>query len=226
MVRNFREEYKLNVEKNINSDMIRLWRTQKKEIIKYLEELKDKEKIKILELGSGRGFMIKELKGKGFNIIGSDFNPANLKLAKKINKVILKNIDAERISSKDSFYDIVISIELIEHLPNLKKHLIEVKRILKSQGVYIISTPNYKIEKIYNFISRYVDKSHISSQTHKSIKNLLNKEGFSVKFLHIKELTPGQKNKLGIFRIFYPIRFLPKILQPSIICVAKLENKQ
>jgi 2-polyprenyl-3-methyl-5-hydroxy-6-metoxy-1,4-benzoquinol methylase len=227
MINKNRKIYAKLVKENINSNIIKKYRTRQYPLIKYLENL-DNKKVKILELGSGRGFLVKELDNKGFNIDGSDFNPINIQLAKKINNVYLKNLDAENINLKDSTYNIVISVELIEHLPNLKSHFEEVKRILKIEGLYLISTPNKTIEDIYSIFKRKnpkLPKLHVSSQTHKSLKNILQKEGFSIKFLRMNSLTNGQKDKLGFLSFFYPIKILPIKLQPSIICIAKLRRK-
>lgn len=222
--KNLSLKYEKIVRETSDSEIIQKWRTCQEEIIRYLKNFD--RNLSILELGSGRGFMIKELIKNGFHrITGSDFNPANLELAKKINQVELKNIDAENLSLPPNSYNIVIALELIEHLPNVNKNIKEVKKILRKNGIYILSTPNLVIEKIYDFIRRKKDELHISLQTHHSIKKALKNEEFSVTFLKMNKLSESQKSKLGFLRFFYPIRFLPKILQPSIICVARLEEK-
>ncbi|MFA5125791.1 MAG: class I SAM-dependent methyltransferase [archaeon] len=221
--KDYEKMYFNSVKKNINSNIIQKWRTRQNKVVEYLENLPKEPNRKILELGSGRGFFVKELKNKGFNVIGSDFNQMNLELAKKINKISLKKIDAENINLNKTSFDIVISVELIEHLLNLEKHLISVKKILKPRGIYIISTPNFFMERIFNFVMhKKPDKYHVSSQTHSSLKKLLERYGFSVKFLKINQLTDGQKDKLKILSLFYPVQILPKFLQPSIICIASL----
>ena len=45
-------------------------------------------------------------------------------------------IDSESI-------DIVLSNQVIEHIPKYEKYLLEIERILKSNGLLIISTPNF-----------------------------------------------------------------------------------
>ena len=44
--------------------------------------------------------------------------------------------------SPDNSFDIIISVENLEHLPNIDQHLFEVKRVLKPNGIYLIKTPN------------------------------------------------------------------------------------
>ena len=218
--------YYHSVKRNPNSKIICEWRTKNITLINYIEKLQNKNKIKILELGSGRGFLVKYLKERGFDITGSDFNKYNLKLAKEMNNVNLKYIDALNIKmNKNSFniFDMVISVELIEHLPDVVKHFREVKKILKPSGIYCFTTPNIYIEKLHNFITRKkVDNYHISLQSFRNLKKILKKEGFKVHFLKMNEFTASQKDKLRKLSRIIPIRFLPKIFQPSIICCAKL----
>jgi 2-polyprenyl-3-methyl-5-hydroxy-6-metoxy-1,4-benzoquinol methylase len=218
--------YYNNVTRNINSKIIQQWRTRQDSLISYLKSLPKRGTIKIIEFGSGRGFLVEELSTLGFNITGSDFNPLNLKLSKEINGVMLKKIDAENIKLSRNYYDIAVSVELIEHLTDVKMHIGQVRRILKPGGIYFISTPNILIEKIFNFLkrNRAGDRLHISSQSHKSLKKLLEEENFIITYLKMKDLTVGQKDKLNIFRMLYPVKILPKWLQPSIICVAKLKK--
>ncbi len=221
---NFKEKYSNLVQKNTGSDIIQKWRTKQDSLIEYLENFQDKSNIKILELGSGRGFLVKELTKQGFNIDGSDFNPQNILLAREINGIVLNEIDAENINLQDNSYNIVVSSELIEHLPKLERHFDEVKRILKPKGFYIFSTPNLIVERLFNFFSRKNDDLHVSSQSHKTLKKKLENQGFDVSFIKMKKLTLGQKSKIGFLHFLYPVKTLPKIFQPSIICIAKVNK--
>lgn len=224
----YEEMYYKSVKEHEYSKIIQNWRTKPYVLINYIKGLPKKgmpgkDKIKILELGSGRGFLIKHLKEEGFDIIGSDFNKYNIKLAKEINNVNLEYIDALNIKMEDKSFDLVISVELIEHLPDVTKHFREVKKILNPGGIYCFSTPNIYVEKFYNFVIRKgQDKYHISLQSLRSLHKLLEKEGFEVHFLKMKEFRQSQADKIGKLSKIIPIWFLPKILQPSINCVARL----
>ena len=219
--------YYSSVKQNENSEMIQKWRTKPYEIIEYVNDLpKD---IKILELGSERGFLTRHLKEQGFKeVIGSDFNKYNIQLAKKLNGVSLKYIDALDINFRDASFDLVISIELIEHLPDVSKHIKDVKRVLKPGGLYCFSTPNVCMEKLYNFVkNQKPDEFHISLQSFRSICKLLKENGFEVKFIKMRQFREShisKMGKLGKLSNFVPIRYFPKIFQPTIYCVAKLEN--
>lgn len=50
--------------------------------------------------------------------------------------------DARRIALKDETFDVVLSFEVIEHVDNYDALLRDAFRVLKSGGVFILSTPN------------------------------------------------------------------------------------
>lgn len=50
--------------------------------------------------------------------------------------------DATKTNLKENSVDIVTSFETLEHLPKPKLFLTEVKRILRPNGLFIVSTPN------------------------------------------------------------------------------------
>jgi len=79
----YKNIYKDIVESDPDSKIITSWRTRQDVLINEIVKLNSRKSIKALELGSGRGFLINELKNYGVDIKGSDFNPANIKLAKK-----------------------------------------------------------------------------------------------------------------------------------------------
>jgi O-antigen biosynthesis protein len=58
------------------------------------------------------------------------------------SKLDFKNADCTQLPFKDSTFDIVVSFETIEHLENTDKFLVETKRVLKNNGIFIVSTPN------------------------------------------------------------------------------------
>lgn len=47
----------------------------------------------------------------------------------------------EKIPFKDETFDIVVALEVIEHVPNVQKSFTDVKRVLKKKGHFIFSTP-------------------------------------------------------------------------------------
>lgn len=119
------------------------------EITRYVYSNIDKKE-KILELGSGGGFFVNWLYKNGYkNTIASDISTTALKIINnKFPYIKQELINAEDIKSHSTF-DLVIGLDIIEHLPDTVKHLSSVYNILNDNGKYIIKTPNKLLENIY-----------------------------------------------------------------------------
>ena len=78
-------------------------------------------------------------------IIGMDNYKPDLVIAKKrfLDKVDFLYSDCLDMKIETESIDIVLSNQVIEHIPSMKKYLLEIERILKSNGLFIISTPNF-----------------------------------------------------------------------------------
>ena len=50
--------------------------------------------------------------------------------------------NAQAIDLPDASVDVVVSFETIEHLPDYRAYLAEVRRVLRPGGIYLVSTPN------------------------------------------------------------------------------------
>lgn len=97
---------------------------------------------KILDIATGKGYLVKELNLMGFkNVSAADIDLKNFAFNKK--QFSLKQVDANcKLPYKPNYFDVVISSETIEHLKNPRDFMGEVFRILKPGGVFILTTPN------------------------------------------------------------------------------------
>ncbi len=99
---------------------------------------------KILDIGCGNGMFLYNLKKFGkFHVYGIDTSSYVVDQAK--TKLGLENISVgtlERNTYPDNFFDVITLNHVIEHLPNPKKNMVEINRILKKEGLLMIITPN------------------------------------------------------------------------------------
>jgi len=113
--------------------------------------VKDKKVIDIA-CGSGYGSFILAKAGAE-KVIGADVDAKavdNANKKYKNNNIKFVVDDAENIKQDDNAFDILVSFETIEHLQNPNKFLSEAKRVVKQDGLAIISTPNKKVSKEKN----------------------------------------------------------------------------
>lgn len=99
---------------------------------------------KVLEIGFGDGYLLKKL-SLNYQCFGADISPKNIEQVKtKITNVKLDLIDTDgKLPYQDNFFDAFISSEVLEHMNNeeLSKTATEIHRILKPNGIGIITVP-------------------------------------------------------------------------------------
>ena len=102
---------------------------------------------RVLEIGCGRGGFSKYLLECGANLVAADFSPAAVAIAKRLLTDSLpcdvRVADIQNIPFSDNEFDVVISLETLEHVPDWEKGLAELVRVTKPDGELIITTPNY-----------------------------------------------------------------------------------
>ncbi len=99
--------------------------------------------IKLLDVGGYRG-ELKSLLPDNVNYYVLDFDEKALEEAEKKGAKVKKiNFDEEKISwENEAPFDIVVATEVLEHLKDPAQHLVEIKNLLKENGVLLISLPN------------------------------------------------------------------------------------
>lgn len=100
---------------------------------------------KILEVGCGPGYFLRCME-RWFpkaQIVGGDYDCSLASFAKHYAKsAFILQIDAQKLPFKNSHYDAIASLHIIEHLKNPEDFLKEANRVLKRNGFLIIATPN------------------------------------------------------------------------------------
>lgn len=99
------------------------------------ENTTSKENMRIIDVGCGDGDFTRALKKKGYSVIGMDQHSP--KTAPWMHTPPDCAIDARFIAFKDNTFDVVIALEVVEHVSCFA----EINRILKPGGFFFCSTP-------------------------------------------------------------------------------------
>jgi SAM-dependent methyltransferase len=157
--------------------LLQAWRFKK------IESFLGKEKI-ICDLGCGyEGFFLRKIKDKIKKAVGIDVKVDHSYHDSKI-ELIEADLNGAILFDNETF-DIVTSMAVAEHLENYKKHLSEAFRILKKDGLFLLTTPDPKGRFLLEFLSRTGLLERNSIHDHKiyferrNMINLLNNSGFS-----------------------------------------------
>lgn len=103
----------------------------------------------VLDIASGEGYGSSILAGKAQQVTGVDISHeavahAQAKYRNQSNLSFLQG-SAAKIPMADDSVDVIVSFETIEHHDQHEEMLAEVRRVLKPEGIFIISSPNKKI---------------------------------------------------------------------------------
>lgn len=100
--------------------------------------------VEILDIGCGGGIVSVPLARIGARVTGLDAGAENIMVAKEYAK--REGLDIEYLSSDISDihkkYDIVLCLEVVEHVDNLDEFLKNISHLLKPNGLVILSTIN------------------------------------------------------------------------------------
>lgn len=107
---------------------------------------KSEKPMKLLDIGcydGGVGMILKNKFGKKCQIYGVDSAPNSVKMALKNGLKAKLNDITKGINFESNMFDYVFAGEIIEHLYDTDFFLEEIKRVLKPNGILIITTPNF-----------------------------------------------------------------------------------
>lgn len=171
--------------------------------------------LKILDVGAGEGALTQKLHGMGYAMQACDFSPE----AFKFTGVGCDGVDITGpFPYADGSFDLVIAVEVTEHILDHENFFREINRILKPGGKLYISTPNILSMKSrfrfllqgfpYGFkplkMQQYDGMQHVASLSLDQYNYLAIKHGF-------------KEAEVGIDRKQSTSRWLRIILQPAML---------
>ena len=113
--------------------------------------------LRTLEVACGRGGFVRKLAQTSCFSCGLDFSRAALEIGFQRwqerdggSPACFIQGDAQALPFSDKIFDLVVSCETIEHLPDPHKALVEFHRVTAPGGKLFLTTPNY-----FNFMGLY-----------------------------------------------------------------------
>jgi len=124
---------------------------------------------RILEIGYGKGNLLKRIEntGKNIELYGIDVSEENRKIAREQigvkSGLLLMDVSREKFPWQDNFFDAVIMLEVLEHVESPLSVSIEIQRVLKKSGCVYYSYPlESEISGATGPIIKHQDRRHES----------------------------------------------------------------
>lgn len=192
----------------------------------------------LLDIGCGNGYLLKSIVTSlpKCRVYGIEFSSRLVKNAKlRLNNSEIIQGSAPYIPFKNETLDIVTITEVIEHLKEPDILLQEVRRVLKSNGIVLITFPNMSAYKPFVFFASKIPMKPIrdvflpwehplktfqpidTAYSYEEIIDLINKNRFEIIKIEGAEYIPYITNEIPLWRKIYR-----KHLQPD---VDKIFNK-
>lgn len=158
--------------------------------------------MRLLDIGCGQGHFTNVFKSEfpDMDVYALDHSISAIRYANKNFKDINFSVaDAFQPPFADDSFDIVVCNNLWEHVPDPVKLAIAIYRILKTDGVLIVSTPSrYRLANIVNMIKGkkavLLNKFHITEYSVGQVTEQLSYAGFSVERIFSE---PIRERKIG-----------------------------
>jgi SAM-dependent methyltransferase len=137
----------------------------------------------VLNLGSGPFFELRELDGAGRRFTACDIDPRAIALAREQYGAQLAGADVAEpgrpLPYPDARFDLVVSMDVIEHVPEPVAWVSEALRVLKPHGLLFLTTPNYASTSL-----RWIENT--------ALEAVARFQGFSRRDIHPTKMTPAR----------------------------------
>lgn len=154
------------------------------------KKLLPKKLTNIVDLGCGTGEFLEMAKEIFPKVLGVDMNDYAIKTCKKKGIPALK-ADANNTKLKANSFDVVRSKEVLEHVRDAEKFIMECKRILKKNGYLVIHVPS-QWSALYPITNFWDDYTHVKPFTKRGVIRLLSNTGFTT--IYVRGYTVGRNN--------------------------------
>ena len=141
----------------------------------------------VLDAGCGTGYGCSLLADDASFVVGVDYDADVLGHARR--KYPAGNLDFVATTITElpfdaATFDVVVNFEVIEHLPDHEAHLVlfsEVRRVLKADGLFVISTSNRSVTVPHQKSVGITVDAHLTEMDLKTFRSELERE-FAVEF--------------------------------------------
>lgn len=180
-------------------------------IKKFLKKI-NKESMKVIELGCGKGdnLMFIRKRYQNYELHGIDLSEEGINIARNKNPIIDFSV-GDIIKPIQGKYDLVLSIEMFEHLDDedQKNHFKIIKGLLEKEGYLIFTSPNLPVYRNYEIKGKGFHPNE-NAKTIGYIKGLIEKDLVveEIKTTHFFEPLPRDNSNNFLLKKVYILFYI------------------
>lgn len=189
--------------------------------------------IKFIDLGCKDGYLLDKAKELSLDVHGLDISDNIVKILNKQGFKVKKADLREKMPYEDNYFDIVSCQQVIEHLTDPEHLIKECYRVLKQDGLMILSTPNLasigsRLRLLFGKYplqlgpcKRWHFGHHYRLFTLPILKQVLERNGFSIEKVRGTEVYLNPNSWLKGLHSKWLGRAIPSLAQRVIIVCRK-----
>jgi ubiquinone/menaquinone biosynthesis C-methylase UbiE len=152
-----------------------------KEVLKGIEEYNRHKLDSLLDIGTADARMLEMLNNELSvqNAVGIDFS-ADLLHTNPNKDLFLVQADAVTLPFKNNSFDVLVAMAVIEHVTDPSQMMRECWRVIRDEGICILSTPDPFFEHIATKIGHLKEDQHNETFSLSNLKSLVERAGFHI----------------------------------------------
>lgn len=120
------------------------FRTRRNMIWWLIKEYNIRDKDKILDYGCGSGFLVGKMQEGGLNAYGVDISQEAIQMGVSRGVKNLYALGSIKSDFDDNYFDMILAMDVVEHIEKDTEVIKELKRLLKPEGHLVIMVPAYQ----------------------------------------------------------------------------------
>jgi len=182
------------------------------EVLKSINTFHPEKPVSILDIGTADGLMLRNVKDTfpKTTCVGIEY-ARDLMVCCESKTIHVIQGDAMTLPIKDNSFDVVIATAIIEHVSEPMQLIREAFRVLRKNGIFIVTTPHPFWERIATCIGHLKEEEHHELITLRKLKSLFETVGFGIVNAEQFMISPiGMPFELMLEKIlkFFRLNFL------------------
>jgi 2-polyprenyl-3-methyl-5-hydroxy-6-metoxy-1,4-benzoquinol methylase len=135
---------------------------------------------RLLEIGAGSGAFSRVALRRGWTVDATEVSASGLRLLRETGATVHAG-DLAGLRLPAAAFDLVVSLEVVEHLGEPGVHLDELARLTRPGGLLLLTTPNFGglSRRLLGMRWRVVDPEHLGYFTAATLRRALEQAGFA-----------------------------------------------